>query len=113
MLKIKRVYEEPQKSDGYRILIDRLWPRGVSKEKAAVNIWLKDVAPSSELRTWFGHDPKRFAEFATRYRAELKGNPAVKELRHLLKEHVSATLLYGARDQAHNHAQVLLKFLQK
>lgn len=108
---IKRVYDEPAAADGYRVLVDRLWPRGVSKQRAALDAWLKDIAPSPQLRTWFGHKPERFAAFSARYDAELKTNPAVDELRQIIKEHDTVTLLYGARDPKINHAIVLLKYL--
>lgn len=111
MLQIKRVYEAPSVTDGYRILVDRLWPRGISKERAVVDVWLKDVAPSPELRVWFGHDPEKFTQFRQRYSAELRQNPAAKELDMLLKQHPDATLLYGAKDKAINHAVVLRDFL--
>lgn len=110
-LAIKRVYDKPAKADGLRILVDRLWPRGISKQKAAVDLWLKDVAPSTELRKWFGHDPERWTEFRRRYRAELKANKdAVKALRAELKA-PRATLLYGAHDPDHNNARVLAEYL--
>lgn len=108
---IKRLYEDAAQHDGYRVLIDRLWPRGVSKEKARLGEWLKDVAPSSELRRWFHHEPERFDEFATRYRAELETNPAVGVLRQLIAKHPRVTLLYGARDVEHNQAVVLRDYL--
>jgi uncharacterized protein YeaO (DUF488 family) len=110
-IKLKRVYEEPAKADGTRILVDRLWPRGLSKEKAQVDLWLKDVAPSTELRKWFAHDPAKWTEFKTRYRAELKHR---KEQIDLLKQATArspATLLYGAKDQEHNEAIVLQELL--
>lgn len=111
-LAIKRVYEKPAKSDGLRILVDRLWPRGISKRKAALDEWLKDVAPSTALRKWFGHDPERWTEFRRRYRAELKGNKAaVQELRKQIKTH-RVTLLYGAHDPEHNNARVLAEYLR-
>ena len=110
-LKIKRVYESPEKADGTRILIDRLWPRGLSREKAAVNLWLKEIAPSTELRKWFDHDPKKWEEFHTRYRDELKANEeAVGRLRDEMKKGV-VTLVYGAKDEEHNDAVVLQDFL--
>lgn len=112
MLTIKRIYDEPSKDDGYRVLVDRLWPRGVSKEDAALDQWLKEVAPSSELREWFGHKPERFAEFSKRYKEELHNNPAAKELREIVQGHKQVTLLYGAHDTQHNQAQVLLDFLK-
>jgi uncharacterized protein YeaO (DUF488 family) len=106
-LRTKRIYEDPEPDDGYRVLVDRLWPRGVSKDRAALDGWLKEVAPSPELRTWFDHRPDRFAEFARRYTSELDANPAVAELHALLGAHPTVTLLYGARDAEINHAVVL------
>lgn len=113
MLKIKRVYEDAQHNDGYRVLVDRLWPRGLTKEKAAVDLWLKEIAPSPELRKWFNHEPEKFPEFNKRYRAELKQNPAVEELRALGREHKKITLVYGAHDPEHNQAVVLQNYLGK
>lgn len=112
MVQIKRIYEPTDKSDGYRILVDRLWPRGVSKEHAALDLWLKEVAPSAELRTWFGHIPERYEEFAARYRTELAANPAADELRNIVKTHPRVTLLYSAHDSEHNQARVLLDYLK-
>ncbi|MHA6690983.1 DUF488 domain-containing protein [Devosia sp. A449] len=107
---IKRIYEPAASEDGVRVLVDRLWPRGVSKDEAKIDHWLKDVAPSSELRTWFGHEPVRWDEFRRRYRAELHdNNAALDELRQLTGK---VTLLYGAHDEAHNQAVVLLELLQ-
>jgi uncharacterized protein YeaO (DUF488 family) len=106
---IKRVYEKPSAGDGFRVLVDRLWPRGVSKVAAELDLWLKDVAPTPGLRVWFDHDPARFDEFAARYRAELDHNPAVEDLLKLGDRAV--TLLYGARDPAINHAVVLREYL--
>jgi uncharacterized protein YeaO (DUF488 family) len=111
-LTIKRVYEEPDKDDGIRILIDRLWPRGLSKEKAHVDLWLKQIAPSTELRKWFAHDPAKWTEFKTRYRAELKHNG---EQLAVLKQAIikgPVTLLYGAKDEQHNDAIVLQELLR-
>ena len=111
MVKLKRVYEAPSTEDGTRILVDRLWPRGLTKEKARVDLWLKDVAPSNELRKWFAHDPTKWPEFKARYQAELKQNPAQVAL---LKQAVAkgpATLIYGAKDEEHNEAVVLQKLL--
>ena len=109
---VKRVYEAPEKSDGQRVLVDRVWPRGVSKKGAALDFWLKEIAPSAELRKWFGHDPKRWPEFQKRYRAELDGNEqVVAQLRGLLREG-KVTLLYGAHDEAHNNAVALAEHLQ-
>lgn len=111
---IKRVYEPSEASDGYRILVDRLWPRGVSKEFAALDEWRKDVAPSNELRHWFDHDSDKLAEFEQRYRAELDKNvDAVKELLDTVKKHASVTLLYGAKDPVINQARVLRDYLVK
>jgi uncharacterized protein YeaO (DUF488 family) len=112
MIKIKRIYEDPDKGDGYRVLVDRLWPRGVSKEKAALDLWLKEVAPSTELREWFGHTPERFAEFTSRYEKELQANPAIDQLRDILATHEIVTLLYSAHDALANQAVVLQKFLK-
>ena len=107
---LKRAYEAPAPADGQRILVDRLWPRGLAKAKARIDLWLKDVAPSTELRRWFGHDPEKWVEFRKRYRAELKGNPAVDELL-ALSHRGDVTLLYAARDQLHNEAVVLKQML--
>jgi uncharacterized protein YeaO (DUF488 family) len=112
MFKIKRIYEEPAASDGYRVLVDRLWPRGVSKERAALDDWAKEVAPSAELRTWFDHDPAKFDEFTARYKTELKANPAVNELLSQTKDKPTITLLYGAKDPVINQANVLQQYLQ-
>jgi uncharacterized protein YeaO (DUF488 family) len=106
-IKIKRVYEPPDKDDGRRILVDRLWPRGLTKEKASVDLWLRDIAPSTELRKWFGHDPSKWEDFKKRYLVELKENT---EPIRLLKQEVGkgmVTLVYGARDAEHNEALVL------
>ena len=112
MLKLKRAYEKPAATDGFRILVDRLWPRGLTKQKAKVDVWLKDVAPSPALRVWFNHDPKKWAAFKRRYTAELRKNKkAVSELRALLKKHKTVTLVYAAKDVEHNDALVLQDFL--
>jgi uncharacterized protein YeaO (DUF488 family) len=110
-MRIKRVYEDPQSDDGFRVLIDRLWPRGLSKERAAIDLWCKDVAPSTELRTWFGHRHDRFLEFTDRYRQELENNPAVEELREVLAAQPTVTLLYAAREPMENHAVILMDYL--
>ncbi|MFC2449334.1 MAG: DUF488 domain-containing protein [Prevotella denticola] len=110
-MKIKRAYAPAEESDGYRILVDRLWPRGISKEKAQIDLWLKSVAPSNELRKWFGHDPEKFPEFEQRYRAELAESGALDELRAVLREHPDATLLFAAHDEEHNNAVVLKELL--
>jgi uncharacterized protein YeaO (DUF488 family) len=112
MIKLKRAYEDPSPDDGTRILVERLWPRGLSKERAALHLWLKEVAPSTELRKWFGHDPARWEQFQERYRQELRENrDAVKLLRQKVKEG-TVTLVYAARDEQHNGAVVLKRFLQ-
>lgn len=113
MIHSKRIYDEPGPNDGYRILVDRLWPRGISKERAALNLWLKEIAPSSELRTWFSHKPERFAEFSHKYTDELANNSAaLGTLKALVKKHSNITLLYGAKDPVVNHAVVLQAFLE-
>jgi len=107
-ISIKRIYEPYAASDGFRILVDRLWPRGLKKEDARVDRWMKEVAPSSALRKWFDHDPAKWAEFTHWYQEELQANPAFAELTGLIKEKGSAvTLLYAAKDEAHNQAVVL------
>jgi uncharacterized protein YeaO (DUF488 family) len=110
---LKRVYDEPKEDDGKRVLVERLWPRGLSKERARVDLWLKEVAPSSELRKWFGHEPEKFAEFRRRYEAELEAEVArtkLAELRDMAKrEHV--TLVFAAHDTEHNNAVVLRDLL--
>jgi uncharacterized protein YeaO (DUF488 family) len=110
-VQIKRIYEPPARSDGFRVLVDRLWPRGVAKERAAIDLWMKEIAPSAELRRWFGHDPKRWKGFQARYRMELRAHGAeLAELRsHARKGTV--TLLFGARDVDHNEAVVLKDML--
>ena len=107
MFKLKRVYEEPSPEDGFRVLVERLWPRGVSKERAELDLWLKDVAPSPELRKWFSHDPAKWEAFQERYVAELKED---KEALHLLKQNAregTVTLVYASHDEEHNGALVL------
>lgn len=111
MIKIKRTYAPAEETDGYRILVDRLWPRGISKEKAKIDLWLKSVAPSSDLRKWFGHVPERFPEFTKRYKAELAESGALDDLRKVLSEHPDATLLFAAHDEEHNNAVVLKELL--
>jgi uncharacterized protein YeaO (DUF488 family) len=115
MFRIKRAYEPPAPEDGFRVLVDRLWPRGLSKEAAAIDEWRKDVAPSTELRKWFGHDPKRWAKFKARYREELKAperSVGLERLRALGREQSVVTLLFAARDEMHNHAAALLEVLK-
>lgn len=113
-IQLKRVYEAPEESDGYRILTDRLWPRGISKEKAALDKWAKDMAPSPELRKWFGHDPEKYEEFRKKYRKELEENPAREDFLNLVKDKLKegrVSLLFGAKDKEHNQAVVLRDFL--
>lgn len=113
VVKIKRVYEVPDESDGKRILVDRLWPRGLTKEKAHVDLWLKDIAPTTTLRKWFNHDPEKWEEFKKRYFDELKNN---EEPVSLLKNEIkkgSVTLIYGAKDEIHNEALVLKNMINK
>jgi uncharacterized protein YeaO (DUF488 family) len=107
---IKRVYEPAAAADGTRVLVDRLWPRGLRKADASWALWMKDVAPSPDLRRWFGHQPRRFAEFQNRYEAELREAPALDKLRTLGRRH-AVTLLYAAHDPRNNHAAVLLSVL--
>lgn len=107
MLKIKRIYLPAEDTDGYRILVDRLWPRGIKKENAKVDLWAKDVAPSTELRKWFDHIPERFNEFKERYRTELKETEAFSNLLKTIREHDTVTLLFSAKDEEHNNAVVL------
>lgn len=105
-IRIKRVYEDPSPEDGKRILVDRLWPRGLTKEKAEIAVWLKEIAPSTELREWFGHDPEKWTEFRERYQKELEANSAATtQLREALED-APATLVYGAKDEQHNDAVV-------
>jgi uncharacterized protein YeaO (DUF488 family) len=107
MIQLKRVYEKPSGKDGLRVLVDRLWPRGLTKERAAVDLWLKDVAPSTELRKWFGHDPAKWKEFQTRYRKELKEKADALAMLKQKSKARTLTLVYGARDEEHNEALVL------
>jgi uncharacterized protein YeaO (DUF488 family) len=112
MITLKRIYEDPSPTDGFRVLVERLWPRGVSKERAAVDLWLKDVAPSPELRKWFGHDPARWEQLQKRYREELRSRrDAIQALKEKNKQG-TVTLVYAARDEQHNGALVLKHFLQ-
>lgn len=112
MLKIKRVYERPSAGDGMRVLVDRLWPRGVAKAAARVDLWLKDVAPSDALRKWYGHEPEKWPAFRKKYVGELRGNAAVAGLRALVRKG-AVTLLYAAKDEERNNAAVLAAFLRR
>ena len=113
-LKIKRIYDPPADNDGARVLVDRLWPRGISRARARLDDWLKELAPSPELRQWWDHDPARMVEFTERYRRELHDPPhqqALEQLRRILAEHPTTTLVYAARDPVINHAHVLQNYL--
>lgn len=112
-IRIKRAYDTPAKGDGTRVLVDRIWPRGVSKDSAAIDVWMKEVAPSTALRKWFGHDPARWDEFRTRYREELDQNEdAVAALVKLAKKG-RLTLVYAAKDEDHNNAIVLKEYVEE
>ncbi len=111
-MKIKRVYEPFSKSDGHRILIDRLWPRGIKKENAHVDQWMKEVAPSNDLREWFNHEPEKWEGFMKKYQSELKKSAAFQELIAEIGKHKTVTLLYSAKDEQHNNAKVVKQFLQ-
>ncbi len=114
MIKIKRAYEPSEDEDGFRILVDRLWPRGISKERAKLDLWIKDIAPTSELRKWFAHDPKRWKEFQTKYNEELKDRKEIlKRIKDLEREKTTITLIYGAKDEKHNNAVVLSHVLNE
>jgi uncharacterized protein YeaO (DUF488 family) len=110
---LKRVYEAPAAEDGYRVLVERLWPRGLSKARARVDLWLKEVAPSPELRKWYSHDPQKWAEFQARYRAELRTNPALGRLQQLLRAQAQVTFVYAASDEQRNSARVLKQVLEE
>lgn len=112
-MKIKRVYEKPERDDGYRILVDRLWPRGISKASAEIDEWIKEIAPSTELRKWFNHEPEKFSEFKKRYKEELKTQVAELKKIHEISQKKKITLLYSAKDTQYNQAVVLLEVLQK
>lgn len=110
MIKIKRAYEAASADDGQRVLVDRIWPRGVSKEEADIVWWAKEVAPSTELRRWFGHDPKKWPEFRKRYRKELEGSEELHRLEEMA-EGGDLTLVYSAKDEEHNQARVIYELL--
>ena len=113
MIKVKRVYEKPERDDGWRVLVDRLWPRGMKKEAAHLDAWLKEVAPSDALRKWFGHDPEKWGEFQKKYRVELsKQKELIAELKQMEKQKGTLTLLFGAKDQEHNQAVALAAVLR-
>lgn len=113
MLKIKRIYDSPEDGDGFRVLVDRIWPRAISKARAHLDLWMRDIAPSDALRKWFAHDPVRWPEFVKKYHQELKGNTdSVRQIRALEKENGTLTLLYSAHDEACNQAVALRQFLK-
>ncbi|WP_069661006.1 DUF488 domain-containing protein [Arcticibacter eurypsychrophilus] len=113
VINIKRAYKPAEKSDGFRILVDRLWPRGIKKEDAQLDEWMKEIAPSVALRKWFDHDPQKWEAFFKRYTTELEQNEAIDHLLRLINIHKSVTLIYGAKDEKHNHALVLALFLEE
>jgi len=111
MIKVKRAYEPHSRGDGFRILVDRLWPRGIKKEEAHIDKWLKDIAPSADLRKWFNHEPEKWTAFSKKYEAELRKSPALPELKEDVAQHKTITLVYAAKDEEHNNANVILSFL--
>jgi uncharacterized protein YeaO (DUF488 family) len=113
MIKLKRAYEPASKDDGLRILVERLWPRGVSKQKAQIDLWLKDLAPSTELRQWYGHDPARWPQFRKRYGAELKGQGDLLALLKYVTQERTATFVYAASDEERNSAVALKELLER
>ncbi|HEX5154865.1 MAG TPA: DUF488 domain-containing protein [Parafilimonas sp.] len=113
MIQLKRAYEPKERKDGFRILVDRLWPRGIKKEDMHVDIWLKEIAPSSALRKWFNHDPEKWITFKTKYKAELQQSASLDELKQLIEKHKTITLVYSAKDEEHNQAVVLKELLNK
>lgn len=113
MLSIKRVYEPPAASDGRRVLVERLWPRGLTKQRAAVDLWLKEIAPSPVLRKWFSHDPEKWSEFRKRYREELKGKHEFLDQIQQMAAEGPVTLVYAAHDTLHNSALILKEFLEE
>lgn len=110
-VRIKRIYEPVSPDDGYRVLIDRLWSRGIKKENAKIDLWLKEVAPTSSLRKWFNHEPAKWKSFVEKYTSEIENGNALKDLRTIISMHAKVTLLYGAKDEVHNHAAALVKLL--
>jgi uncharacterized protein YeaO (DUF488 family) len=113
-IRVKRVYDPASPDDGYRVLVDRLWPRGVSKATARLDLWLRDIAPTTELRKWYGHEPERWPEFQVRYHAEVDQHPElVQTLRDAEAEHGTVTLLFAARDEERNEARVLAEVLER
>ncbi len=114
LIATKRVYDPWSEDDGFRVLVDRLWPRGIAKEKAKIDLWYKDVAPSTVLRQWFHHGPAEWEEFRRRYEEELKNNPeALEKFSESLEGQEKITLIYGAKDREHNQAQILKSYMEK
>ena len=113
MIHIKRIYDDPAPADGYRILVDRLWPRGMAKNTAHIDRWMKEIAPSTELRKWLHQDPGRWNDFKKQYTAELKASAAAEELLAIIRQHTTVTFLYAAKDASHNHALVLRDYMSK
>lgn len=114
MIRVKRIYEQSSKEDGYRVLVDRLWPRGISKDRAKIDLWLKEIAPSDTLRKSFCHDPKKWDDFKKKYRLELRKKPElILEIKQAEKDKGTVTLLYSARDEKHNQAIALSTILQE
>jgi len=114
MIQIKRIYEQPHSDDGYRILIDRLWPRGFTRERAKVDLWMKEIAPSTELRKWYHHNPERWNEFKSRYQTELTDKrDLILQIEHLEKVHGNITLLFAAKEKEQSQAAVLLNLLNE
>ncbi len=114
MIRVKRIYELPKRADGFRVLVDRLWPRGLSKSRSQVDLWLKEIAPSHKLRSWFSHEPKRWEAFKRKYQEELNAKEELaRQIKHAEKENGIVTLLYAAKDRKRNNALVLTEFLRK
>lgn len=110
-VRIKRIYSAPSQDDGLRVLVDRLWPRGIKKENAHIDLWIKDIAPSTELRKWFSHDVNKWTEFQEKYKQELADNPSFDSLKEQIADKPVVTLLFGAKDEEHNNAVVLASLL--
>lgn len=114
MIRIKRAYDDPEKRDGFRILVDRLWPRGLSKEKLRIDLWLRDIAPSNQLRRWFSHDQAKWGEFKMRYKEELaRKEDLIRQVKQWAREKGTVTFVYSAKDEKHNNAVALLDILKK
>jgi len=112
-IKTKRIYEGYSEDDGFRVLVDRLWPRGLKKEEAKIDLWANYIAPSDELRKWYSHEPSKWEEFKSRYWKELENNPKVKEFIEAIKKHSKVTLLYSSKEKVLNNATVLKEFIEK